>query len=40
MTSIDAAEIDKFVFNTSVVPSHIFHEFGGFAETLMNENNV
>ena len=40
MISIDTAETDEFVDTTSATPSDFSDEFGEFAETLMNENNV
>ena len=40
MVSIDTAENDEFIDFTSAVPSNFSDEFDGFAETLMNENNM
>ena len=40
MISIDKAETNEFIDITSTVPSDISDEFGKFARTLMNENNM
>ena len=40
MISIDTAETDEFIDITSAVPSDFSDEFGEFAGTLMNENNM
>ena len=37
---IDTAETDKFIDITSAVPSDFSDEFGEFAETLTNKNNM
>ena len=40
MGSIDTAENDEFTGITSAIPSNFSDEFDGFAETLINENNM
>ena len=40
MISIDTAEINEFIDITRAVTSNISDEFGEFARTLMNENNM
>ena len=40
MTFIDTAENDEFIDITSAIPSNFSDEFDGFAETLINENNM
>ena len=40
MISINIAEIDEFIDFTGAVPSDFTDEFGEFAKTLMNENNM
>ena len=40
MISINTVETDEFIDITSAVFSYFSDEFGQFAETLMNENNM
>ena len=40
MISIDTTETDEFIDIASAVSSDFSDEFGEFAETLMNENNM
>ena len=40
MISIDNAATDEFINITSAVPSDFSDEFGEFAGTLTNENNM
>ena len=40
MISIDTAETDEFIDNTSAVRSDFSEEIDEFARTLMNENNM